>query len=137
VGCGTAVLAMAAARLWPGLPVLASDIDPVAVDVARANLEANAMAGAVTCIEAAGLDHPEIAAAAPFELIFANILKGPLVALAPDLTSNLAPGGIAILSGILEDQAAVVIETYEGCGNSLLRQDRIDEWVTLVLRKSA
>ena len=136
VGCGTAVLAMGAARLWPDVPTFASDIDPVAVDVARANLEANGMANALTCLEATGLDHPDLAAAAPFDLIFANILKGPLMALAPDLTASLAPKGIAILSGILEDQADAVQAVYEAEGNSLLHRDQIGEWITLVLRKS-
>ena len=79
IGCGTAVLAMAAARIWQG-DVIASDIDEVAVDVAEANLAANDMAGAVKCVEAAGFDHPDLKALAPYDLIFANILKGPLVA---------------------------------------------------------
>ncbi len=83
VGCGTAVLAMAAARLWPAsLPVLASDIDPVAVDVAAANVVANGLSGAVECLVAAGFDAEPIRAAGPFDLVLANILKGPLIMLA-------------------------------------------------------
>ena len=75
IGCGTAVLAMAAAHLWPdAAPVLASDIDAVAVEVAVANLAVNGMAGRVRCVEAAGFDHPELIAAAPYDLIVANIL---------------------------------------------------------------
>ena len=92
IGCGTAVLAMAAARVWDGT-IIASDIDQVAVDVAEANLRANDMAGRVRCVEAAGFANPELAAVAPYDLIFANILKGPLVALAPDLAAHLRPGG--------------------------------------------
>ena len=136
IGCGTAVLAMAAARVWD-VPVLASDIDPVAVEVSEANLAANGMAGRVACIEAAGFEHPAIAGAAPFGLIFANILKGPLIALAPDLSGALAPGGHAILSGILLDQADDVAAAYGAAGLSGVSRAAIGEWVTLVLQKPA
>ncbi|UWQ78490.1 50S ribosomal protein L11 methyltransferase [Leisingera sp. S132] len=135
IGCGTAVLAMAAARVWDGA-ILASDIDEVAVEVAEANLKANGMEGQVTCLEAAGFDNPELQAQAPYDLIFANILKGPLVALAPDLTANLRPGGYAILSGILNEQADDVVSVYAQNGANLARRDEIGEWTTLLLRKT-
>ncbi|MFV0332623.1 MAG: 50S ribosomal protein L11 methyltransferase [Tropicimonas sp.] len=134
IGCGTAALAMAAARVWPGV-MLASDIDPVAVEVAQANLRANGLDGRVRCIEAAGVDHPELAAAAPFGLIFANILKAPLVALAPDIAGALRPQGFAILSGILTDQADEVLEAYAEQGLTLHEREDIGEWVTLCLRR--
>lgn len=136
LGCGTAVLAMAAARIWPGT-MLASDVDAVAVEVAEANVAANALEARVRCIEAEGLDHPEIAAAAPFELIFANILKAPLIALAPGITESLAPGGAVILSGILNEQADEVIEVYSGLGNDLLERREIGDWTTLIFLKKA
>ncbi|MDC0657511.1 50S ribosomal protein L11 methyltransferase [Leisingera sp. SS27] len=135
IGCGTAVLAMAAARVWNGA-ILASDIDEVAVEVAMANLKANGMEGQVTCLEAAGFDNPELHAQAPYDLIFANILKGPLVALAPDLTANLRPGGYTILSGILNEQADDVVSVYAQNGANLARRDEIGEWTTLLLRKT-
>ncbi|CUI00539.1 50S ribosomal protein L11 methyltransferase [Leisingera aquaemixtae] len=135
IGCGTAVLAMAAARVWDGA-ILASDIDEVAVDVAEANLKANGMEGQVICLEAAGFDHPDLQAQAPYDLIFANILKGPLVALAPDLAANLRPGGYAILSGILNEQADGVVAVYAQNGVDLERRDEIGEWTTLLLRKA-
>ena len=134
VGCGTAVLAMAAARIWPER-VLASDIDEVAVDVARANVAANGLTGRIHCVEAAGFGHPELAAAAPFDLIFANILKGPLVALAPDMADSLQPGGLAILSGILNEQADEVIAVYAQSGINLVQRDSIVDWTTLTLQK--
>lgn len=134
IGCGTAVLAMAAARVWEG-EFIASDIDEVAVDVAEANLKANGMAGAVACLEAAGFDHPELAAAAPFDLVFANILKGPLVVLSPDVAANLREGGYAILSGILNEQADEVVDVYARNGINLVKRDEIGEWTTLLLRK--
>lgn len=133
IGCGTAVLAMAAARIWPET-VLASDIDEIAVDVARANVVANGLEGRVTCVEAAGFDHPDLAAAAPFDLVFANILKGPLVALAPDMAQALQPGGYAILSGILNEQADEVIEVYARSGINLVHRESIVDWTTLTLR---
>ena len=135
IGCGTAVLAMAAARVWPE-PALASDIDPVAVEVAEANLRANGMDGRVRCLEAAGFDHPDIAKAAPFDLIFANILKGPLIALAPDAARHASPGAFVILSGILNPQAEHVKIAYEAEGFTLEHDERIGDWTTLSLRKS-
>ena len=134
IGCGTAVLAMAAARIWPE-PVLASDIDEVAVDVARANVAANGLNDRVLCVEAAGFDHPKLAAAAPFDLVIANILKGPLVALAPDMADALRPRGWAILSGILNEQAGDVISVYARSGINLVHHDVIGEWTTLTLRR--
>ncbi len=134
IGCGTAVLAMAAARIWPAR-VLASDIDAVAVEVAMANLAANGMAGRVDYVEAAGFDHPALTTAAPYDLIFANILKGPLVALAPDMAANLRPGGFAILSGILTGQAESVIAVYARSGINLVKNDEIGDWSTLLLQK--
>ena len=135
VGCGTAVLAMAAARIWDGT-ILASDIDEVAVEVARANVEANGLTGRVQCIEAAGLDHPQLAESAPYDLIFANILKGPLIALAGDITGRLRPGGRVILSGILNEQADEVIAVYTRAGNSLEDRREIGDWTTTTLVKN-
>lgn len=136
IGCGTAVLAMAAARVWDGT-ILASDIDEVAVEVAEANLKANGMAGQVICLEAAGFDHPQLQEQAPFDLIFANILKGPLVALSPELAANLRPSGYAILSGILNEQADDVVAVYAQNGINLTRREEIGEWTTLLLQKAA
>ncbi|MCT4554098.1 MAG: 50S ribosomal protein L11 methyltransferase [Pelagimonas sp.] len=135
IGCGTAVLGMAAARIWPE-PVIVSDIDEVAVEVAEANVRANNLSDKVTCVEAAGFGHEALAARAPYDLVFANILKQPLIDLAPDMASHLAPGGKAILSGILTRQADEVIAAYAEQGISLDRQDVIGDWVTLTLAKS-
>ena len=136
VGCGTAVLAMAAARIWPE-NVRASDIDQQAVDVAEANVKANNLEGRVTCLEAAGFAHDDIEAAAPYDLVFANILMAPLIGLAPDMAEFLAPDGYAILSGILNEQADDVIRVYEENGIKLISRDEITEWTTLILQKSA
>jgi len=132
IGCGTAVLAMGAAAIWPR-PVMASDIDAQAVEVAEANLAANDLSDRVHVVEAAGFDHPDLAG--PFDLIFANILKGPLIALAPDLSARLDAGGYAILSGILNEQADAVADVYSDLGNSVVHRDMIGDWTTLCLRK--
>jgi ribosomal protein L11 methyltransferase len=134
IGCGTAVLGMAAARMWPN-PVMVSDIDQVAVDVANANVAANDLVGRVHAVEAAGFDHPDLLAKAPYDLVFANILKGPLVALAPEMAKNLAEDGYAILSGILNEQADDVISVYAQNGINLIHREEIVEWTTLTLQK--
>lgn len=136
IGCGTAVLAMAAARVWPGV-MLASDIDEVAVDVARVNAQANGLEDRINCIEATGFDHPDLDAAAPFDLIFANILKGPLIELAPSMQSAIAPGGYVILSGILNEQADEIVEVYSQFGINLMHRCEIGEWTSLMLKKAA
>jgi ribosomal protein L11 methyltransferase len=136
IGCGTAVLAMAAAATLPDAQVIASDIDRVAVDVAEANVAINGLQGRVECLEAAGLDHKRIKAAAPFDLIFANILKGPLIELAPAIATHLATGGRSILSGLLAVQADSVTEAYVAAGLTLDNREDIGEWSTLVLQRS-
>lgn len=133
IGCGTAVLAMAAAKIWPN-PVIASDIDEVAVDVARANVRANGVEERVHVIEAAGFDHPDLNAAAPFDLVFANILMGPLISLAPDMGRMVAQGGRAILSGILNPQADDVVAAYRAQGFDVSNRAELGDWTTLTLK---
>lgn len=135
IGCGTAVLAIAAAKVL-GLPVMASDIDPQAVDVALANAAANDVPDLVSCVEAAGFDHAAIAEIGPYDLVFANILKGPLVELAPDMAAHTKAGGYVILSGILTPQAEDVVAAYAAQGLGLKARDVIGEWTTLTLRKA-
>ncbi|THD85031.1 50S ribosomal protein L11 methyltransferase [Aliigemmobacter aestuarii] len=135
IGCGTAVLALAAAAVLPDALIIASDIDEVAVDVAEANVAINGLDGRVECLEASGFDHPRLASAAPFDLIFANILKGPLIELAPSMAAHCAKGGVAILSGLLVVQAEAVTDAYLAAGFELTAREDIGEWSTLVLRK--
>ncbi|MDB4200145.1 50S ribosomal protein L11 methyltransferase [Planktomarina temperata] len=134
LGCGTAVLAMSAARMGAA-HVLASDIDPVAVEVALANVKANGLVGRVACVESIGFDSPDLRAGAPFDLIFANILKGPLIELAPDMAAHLAPGGRTILSGLLVEQADEIVEVYQGQGLALETREDLGEWSALTLRR--
>ncbi len=135
VGCGTAVLAMAAARVLPGL-VRASDIDPVAVEVAQANVISNGLEDCVHCVVAAGFAAPEIKCHGPYDLVFANILKGPLVGLAPDMAVHVAAGGWVILSGILNEQADKVLGVYQQYGFNLVKKRVIVDWTTLTLGKN-
>ena len=134
LGCGTAVLAMSAARMGAA-HVLASDIDPVAVEVALANVKANGLVGRVACVESIGFDSPVLRAGAPFDLIFANILKGPLIELAPDMAAHLTAGGMAILSGLLVEQADEIVEVYQGQGLALETREDLGEWSALTLRR--
>jgi ribosomal protein L11 methyltransferase len=136
IGCGTAVLALAAAATLPEARIIASDIDRVAVDVAEANVAINGLQGRVQCLEAAGFDHPVLHSAAPFDLVFANILKGPLIDLAPDMARNIAPGGLAILSGLLVVQADTIIAAYMDAGFHLAAREDLGEWAALVLQRS-
>ncbi len=134
MGCGTGVLAMAMARLWH-VPVLAADIDPIAVRVTRDNFRRNRIAPFVRAVRADGYDAGPIRATAPFDLIVANILAGPLLAMAPALARRLAPGGIAVLSGLLESQDRAVINGHRLQGLALRRRVAIDGWHSLVLVK--
>ena len=134
LGCGTAVLAMSAARMG-ATNVLASDIDPVAVEVAVANVKANGLVGRVDCVESIGFDSPVVRAGAPFDLIFANILKGPLIELAPDMAAHLTAGGMAILSGLLVEQADDILEVYRAQGLALEAREDLGEWSALTLRR--
>lgn len=136
IGCGTAVLAMAAAAVLPDALVIASDIDRVAVDVAEANVTINGLQGRIECLEAAGFAHPRLAEAAPFDLVFANILKGPLIELAPAMAANVAKGGRIILSGLLVVQAEAVTAAYVDKGFTLINREDIGEWSSLILRRN-
>ena len=135
IGCGTAVLAMAAASVLPDTLVIASDIDEVAVAVAEANVAINHMEGRIECLEAAGFAHPRLAEAAPYDLVFANILKGPLVELAPDMARHVAKDGLVILSGLLVVQAESITAAYVAAGFAPQGREDLGEWSALVMRR--
>lgn len=115
IGCGTGVLAMAAARALR-IPCVATDIDSVAVATARENVAANGLSPWVRTGRAVGFRSPLIRNGAPYDLVFANILAQPLKRLAADMATALAPGGSAILAGLLSGQAAGVEAVYRGHG---------------------
>ncbi len=138
IGTGTGLLAFAALSLWPRASALASDIDPVSIEVTRENAARNRVAlghrpGALTLVVASGTDHPEIAERAPYDLLIANILAGPLIELAPAFAAVSAPGGKLILAGLLDHQARRVAATYRRHGYRLDRRIDNGAWPTLML----
>jgi ribosomal protein L11 methyltransferase len=138
VGTGTGVLALAASQLWRRAAVLASDIDPVAVEVARSVLKTNGAKlgrghGRVGLAVAAGLHHRAFRQSGKPALVLANILAGPLIALAPALARHIAPGGHLVLAGLLEGQALAVARAYEARGFKRSEHHRDGDWPTLVL----
>ncbi|WP_112311081.1 50S ribosomal protein L11 methyltransferase [Pseudogemmobacter bohemicus] len=135
IGAGTAVLAMAAAKMLPDALVIASDIDPVAVDVAKANVAINDLEGRIECLEAAGFDHRHLKTGAPWDLVFANILKGPLVELAPAMSKMTRPGSKVILSGLLVVQAETIIESYVASQFRLQDRNDLGEWSALIMER--
>jgi ribosomal protein L11 methyltransferase len=134
VGCGTGVLAIAAAKA-AGRVAIASDIDPEAVRVTLLNAVLNGAGPLIKGITAAGLKHPAVVAHAPYDLIFANILARPLVALAQNLTQALAPGGDLILSGLTLEQMRWIEATYVNRGLVLSRRIMRGNWAALVFSK--
>ncbi|APH72757.1 50S ribosomal protein L11 methyltransferase [Aquibium oceanicum] len=134
LGAGSAVLAIGLAKL-ARIPVLATDIDAVAVEVARENIRANGVASLVDAVTATGFSHRAIAARAPYDLIVANILARPLMNLAPDMARHLAPGGSLILSGILTRQRRAVIAAYAGQQFRHVHTLVKGEWVTIHLKR--
>ena len=139
IGTGTGLLAFAALALWPDAKCIATDIDAIAVEVTRENAAINGIrlghgAGELLLTEAEGMRSPLLAARAPFDLIIANILAGPLIELAPDFANALAPGGTVMLAGLLDSQTVGVIRAYAAEGLSLAEgQPLSGEWPVLVL----
>ncbi len=144
LGTGTGILAMAAARRWPKAKVIASDIDPLAVQVARQNLQLSKLLhgrqpGRVELVTAAGMGHARLVAGAPYGLVIANILAGPLINMARPVAAAVAPGGALVLAGLLAGQARAVARAYRRYGlvpHSRLpgqRPQSTAEWPTLVL----
>jgi ribosomal protein L11 methyltransferase len=133
LGSGSGVLAIAAARLWPSASVVASDIDPIAVEVAAANAAANRSGRRLRFLVATGLAHRHLGSGPRFDLIVANILAGPLVRLAPALARRTAPGGTVVLSGILAEQAREVVGVYAMAGFRLVERRIRHGWATLEL----
>ena len=140
VGTGTGLLAFAARHLWPTAAIIASDIDPVAVQVSKENARTNAipvgsMPNAIKLLTSNGLDHKAIGRRAPFDLIIANILAGPLIVLAPQIAAAAAPKTVLILAGLLQTQQKDVIHAYIKAGFRLRHVRMENEWPCLTLVK--
>lgn len=140
VGTGTGLLAFAALHLWPRAYATASDIDPRSIEVTRENAAINGVAlgegaGQLALAAAAGLEHPLLIARAPYDLILANILAGPLIELAPTIGMALAEGGTLLLAGLLDSQAEAVAAAYRRQGLRLAGRTDRGHWPTLRLVK--
>jgi ribosomal protein L11 methyltransferase len=130
MGCGTGILALAATKLWH-CQVVAVDNDPEAVRLTHENAAINGVGDWVRAHLGEGYACPAVGAQGPYDLIVANILAGPLIDLAGDLKRALAPGGVAILSGLLAEQAESVLDAHRSL--ALLRRYPRNEWVTLMI----
>lgn len=132
LGTGSGVLAIAVRKLR-NIPVLATDIDPIAVRVAAENVRRNGIASGISTVTAPGFHSTAFSEHGPFDLIIANILARPLIRMAPQLVTNLAPGGSVILSGILASQRWKVIAAYNGAKLRHVRTIWRNGWVTIHL----
>ncbi|MFZ2997352.1 50S ribosomal protein L11 methyltransferase [Sphingobium sp.] len=140
IGTGTGLLAFAALNLWPRAYAIASDIDPVAVEISVENAAANSVPlghgqGRLALVTAAGGNHPALIGRAPYDLLIANILAGPLIELAPSLCALVEDGGTILLAGLLKDQADAVLAAYRAQGMRLAERADRGDWPTLRLRK--
>jgi ribosomal protein L11 methyltransferase len=140
IGTGTGLLAFAALTLWPRARAIASDIDAVAVEISADNARANGVAlgdgpGRLALVTAAGVAHPALTGRAPYDLLIANILAGPLIELAPSLCAQVEDGGTIVLAGLLDEQADAVMAAYRAQGMRLAERSDRGDWPTLRLRK--
>lgn len=140
IGTGTGLLAFAALRLWPHARAIASDIDPVAVEISAENAHTNGVPlgdgpGRLALVTAAGGNHPALVGRAPYDLLIANILAGPLIELAPSLCALVEDGGTILLAGLLNEQADAVLAAYRAQGMRLAERSDRGDWPTLRLRK--
>ncbi len=136
LGTGTGLLAFAAAHLWPDAAVMATDIDPAAIDVTRENMAVNHVAG-VELVVADGALSDAIRARAPYDLLIANILAGPLISMAPEVAAIAAPHAAIILAGLLETQRTEVERAFTACGCTVDAVDRRGDWSILRLTAAA
>lgn len=140
IGTGTGLLAFAALALWPRALATASDIDDVCIDVVERNAAENGVTmgagpGALTMLVADGMDHPVLQARAPYDLLIANILAGPLVELAQDFGETVLPGGNLLLAGLLTTQEPAIRKAYRMAGFRLARRITTGDWSILWLRR--
>lgn len=133
LGTGSGILAIGIALIKP-IRILATDIDPIAIKVAKENFALNGVAKTITAITATGLDDEEIKKRVPFDLIVANILANPLIELAPQMVPALKKGGSIVLSGILEEQHDRVVKAFEAEGAKYIKTLHHEGWVAIHLK---
>lgn len=140
IGTGTGLLAFAALSLWPRAYATASDIDDVCIGVVEENADLNGFTigggkGELAMLVADGMDHQLLAESAPYDLLIANILAGPLVGLAGDFADAVRPGGSLLLAGLLTTQEPAVRAAYRTAGFRLARRKVRGDWSILWLRR--
>lgn len=136
LGCGSGILSIAAARAWGKARIIGIDIDARSVEVAEENAQTNKASERIAFVCGAGVDAPAVRQAAPFDLVVANILAAPLIELAPEVARVAdTPGGIVVLSGLLNREASAVQAAYHAQGFALLSHRRYDGWSVLTLVK--
>ena len=133
LGTGSGILAIGMALIAP-IRILATDIDPIAINVAKENFALNGVSDTITAITATGLDDNEITSRAPFDLIVANILANPLIELAPQMVPAKAKNGSIVLSGILEEQHDRVVKAYQDQGAKYIKTLHHEGWVAIHLK---
>lgn len=135
MGCGSGILAIGMAKLWLAMKITAIDIDPESARVTAVHAGMNNAEKHIDIAAGDGYKTPLAAQNAPYDVIVANILAGPLVAMAPDLDKMLKPGGFAVLSGLLARQKDDVVRAHEACGLVLKDTRSINDWQALLLQK--
>lgn len=134
LGCGSGILAIAAAKCWPAR-IIAADVDPAAARVAGDNASANQVGGRIRAVASNGLDHALVRRRAPYDLVLANILAGPLIRLAPAISKALDARGQVVLSGLLDRQVPAVLAAYRPQGLRVAFRVEDGPWTTLVLSR--
>jgi len=134
IGTGSGVLALGARRLWSSSAIVATDIDPTSVEIAEENSQINGISDVAWGVSA-GTQSALISSRAPYDLVFANILAGPLVELSVDINHVLAPDGFLILAGLLDEQEERVLRAYQDLGLTLHHRGGTDRWPALTLKK--
>ncbi len=134
VGTGSGILSLASGKLWPAAGITAVDIDQEAVWVTESNAADNHITLTTTISD--GYAAPQVRQNAPYDLILANILARPLIAMAPDMANSLNPGGYAVISGFVEEQADWVLSEHLTCGMQLVRLYELDNWRAALLKKA-
>lgn len=139
LGSGTGILAIAASMVWPNADIIASDIDPIAVEIAKSNDALNrynhTAPSPIAHVCADGLEDKSLRSRTPYDLIIANILAGPLIEMSTDITNAIAPGGTLLLSGILDTQSNDVVTAYKNAGMKHIKTNHIAEWTTSLFNK--
>lgn len=135
VGTGSGILALAVAKLWPQSRIVAVDIDTESVEVTKQNAKDNAVAEQITAAYSDGYASQTVRNNAPYDMIMANILARPLIAMAPDMSAHLKTGGYAIISGFVADQCDWVIGEHQKHGMELQKIYEDGQWRAALLRK--